>query len=165
MGLEEVVEREDKIIRSAKYIMNYAYDNYVKTAFRKKKYKKVTRNGALNYSSLAMGAGEQRLFSLLETLYSMPAYSLLLIDELDLTLHTSALMRLIDEMVKIANSQNIQIVFTTHREELIQRKDINIRHIWNANDGSQTFVLDHTTRLHTAFDRKDGEAIRSICRR
>ena len=25
------------------------------------------------------------------------------------------------------------------------RKDINIRHIWNANDGSQSFVLDHTT--------------------
>ena len=145
MGLEEAVEREDKIVNSARYIMNYAYNNYVKTTCHKKKYKNVTRNGVLNYSSLAMGAGEQRLFTLLEIIHSMPAYSLLLIDELDLTLHTSALIRLVDEMVKIANSKNIQIVFTTHREELAERNDINIRHIWNANDGSQTFVLDHTT--------------------
>ena len=145
MGLEEEVERRNDIIRSASHIMNYTYDNYVKTSFRKKKYKKVTRNGEINYSSLAMGAGEQRLFSLLEVLYSMPAYSLLLIDELDLTLHTSALMRLVDEMVKVAEKKHIQIVFTTHREELALREDINIRHIWNANDGSQSFVLDHTT--------------------
>ena len=114
MGLEEEVERRNDIIRSASQIMNYPYNNYVKTSFRKKKYKKVTRNGGINYSSLAMGAGEQRLFSLLEILYTMPAYSLLLIDELDLTLHTSALMRLVDEMVRVAERKHIQIVFTTH---------------------------------------------------
>lgn len=145
MESEEEVERRNDIIRSASIIMNYAYQNYVKTTFRKKKYKKVTRNDNINYSSLAMGAGEQRLFSLLETLYSMPAYSLLLIDELDLTLHTSALMRLVDIMVSVANKKHFQIVFTTHREELALREDINIRHIWNACDGSQSFVLEHTT--------------------
>lgn len=145
MGLEEEVERRNDIICSASQIMNYSYNNYVKTSFRKKKYKKVTRNGEIKYSSLAMGAGEQRLFSLLEILYAMPAYSLLLIDELDLTLHTSALMRLVDEMVKVAERKHVQIVFTTHREELALREDINIRHIWNANDGSQSFVLNHTT--------------------
>ena len=52
-----------------------------------------------------MGAGEQRLFSLLETLYSMPPESLLLIDELDLTLHTLALKKLVREMVKVANKK------------------------------------------------------------
>lgn len=144
MELEEEIEREKEIIRSASRIMNYTYNNYVKTSFRNKKYKKVTRNGEINYSSLVMGAGEQRLFSLLEILYTMPAYSLLLIDELDLTLHTSALIRLVDEMVEVANRKHIQIVFTTHREELALRKDINIRHIWNANDG-QSFVLNYTT--------------------
>lgn len=143
MGVEEDVALRDQIIVAASRIMNYPYDNYSKVPFRGKKFQKVARNGALNYSSLAMGAGEQRLFSLLEKLYSMPAYSLLLIDELDLTLHTSALMRLIDEMVTIANKRHIQIVFTTHREELAFRTDINIRHIWNAN--GQSFILDRTT--------------------
>ena len=145
MGAEEAVRLKDEIVRSASRIMNYEYEDYVKAIFRKKKYKKVARNGELNYSSLAMGAGEQRLFTLLEILYSMPAYSLLLIDELDLTLHTFALMRLIDEMVNVSNRKHIQIIFTTHREVLAFRQDINIRHIWNAVDGSQSFVLDHTT--------------------
>ena len=68
MELEEEIEREKEIIQSASRIMNYTYNNYVKTSFRNKKYKKVTRNGEINYSSLVMGAGEQRLFSLLEIL-------------------------------------------------------------------------------------------------
>ena len=145
MGVEEEVGRKDDIIRSASMIMNYPYEDYVKAACRKRKFKKVARNGQLKYSSLSMGAGEQRLFSLLEILYSMPPYSLLLIDELDLTLHKSALAKLVDEMVRISNNKNLQIVFTTHREELAFRKDINIRHIWNAADGSKSFVLNHTT--------------------
>lgn len=143
MGLDEEVERGNEIIRAASHIMTYVYDTYAKTSCRKKKYKKVSRNGKINYSSLAMGSGEQRLFSLLEIIFTMPPYSLLLIDELELTLHTSALMRLVDEMVKVAEKKHIQIVFTTHKEELALREDINIRHVWNAPDG--TFVLDHTT--------------------
>lgn len=144
LGAEEAVNAREEIIRAASLIMNYRYEDYTKASCLKKKYKKVT-NDTLNYSSLSMGAGEQRLLSLLEELYSMPAYSLLLIDELDLTLHTSALMKLVDEMVKVADKRNIQIVFTTHREELASRKDINIRHIWNDPSGGQSFILDHTT--------------------
>lgn len=75
----------------------------------------------------------------------MPAYSLLLIDELDLTLHTSALMRLVVEMVNVARKKHLQIVFTTHREELALRNDINIRHIWKTANSNDTFVLDHTS--------------------
>lgn len=145
MGADEIVQRKDNIIRAASSIMNYNYSDYAKVSCHKKKYKKVSRNDAGNYSSLAMGAGEQRLFTILEVLYSMPAYSLLLIDELDLTLHTSALMRLVDEMVKIAKNKNLQIVFTTHREELALRDDINIRHIWKVANSTDTFVLDHTS--------------------
>lgn len=114
MGVEEAVVYKDDIIRSASKIMNYAYEDYVKATCRKRKFKKMARNGQLRYSSLSMGAGEQRLFALLETLYSMPPYSLLLIDELDLTLHKSALAKLVDEMVKVANKRHLQIVFTTH---------------------------------------------------
>lgn len=145
MGEEETVKTRNEIIASASNILNFDYEDYHKAICKNKKYKKVRRNSVINYSSLSMGAGEQRLFSLLETLYSMPPESLLLIDELDLTLHTLALKKLVREMVKVANKKNLQIVFTTHREELAFEKNINIRHIWNASDGSQTFVLDHTT--------------------
>ena len=145
MGGEEDVTDKDRIIHSASYIMNYDYSNYTKTSCKNKKYKKVSQRELGHYSSLAMGAGEQRLFTILEILYSMPAYSLLLIDELDLTLHTSALMKLVDKMADFAQHKHLQIVFTTHREELALRNDINIRHIWKAVNSNDTFVLDHTT--------------------
>ena len=144
MGSEESLSSEEKIIPSASKIMNYVYSGYKKVTFGKKKYKRVSKNNKIYYSSLAMGAGEQRLFTILETLYSMQPYSMLLIDELDLTLHTSALNKLVDEMIDVANKRNMQIVFTTHREELASREDINIRHIWNDSDGN-SHVLDRTT--------------------
>lgn len=145
MGADENVQRREQILRAASAIMNYDYNNYSKVSCHKKKYKKVARNGAGSYSSLAMGAGEQRLFNILEILYSLPAYSLFLIDELDLTLHTSALTKLVDEMVNVARRKHLQIVFTTHREELALRNDINIRHIWKTANSNDTFVLDHTS--------------------
>lgn len=146
MGAVEDVQQKETIVRAASTIMNYDYSNYAKASFLRKKYKKVVRDSAtINYSSLAMGAGEQRLFNILEILYSLPAYSLFLIDELDLTLHTSALMKLVDELTRVAQHKHLQIVFTTHREELALRKDINIRHIWKTANGNDTFVLDHTS--------------------
>lgn len=145
MGADENVQRREQILRAASAIMNYDYNNYSKVSCHKKKYKKVARSGAGSYSSLAMGAGEQRLFNILEILYSLPAYSLFLMDELDLTLHTSALMKLVDEMVNVARRKHLQIVFTTHREELALRNDINIRHIWKTANSNDTFVLDHTS--------------------
>lgn len=47
-----------------------------------------------------MGAGEQRVFKILSALYSVPKYSLVLIDEVDLLLHTNALRRLIKKCMK-----------------------------------------------------------------
>lgn len=142
---DQAVEEAQRIISSASLIMNINYSGYVKNHRGKKIFSKVTTNNGNGYSSLSMGAGEQKLFQILETLYKMPPYSLLLIDELDLTLHTSALMKLIAEMVCVADNKHLQIIFTTHREEVTTLETINIRHIWNASDGSKSFVPNHTT--------------------
>ena len=48
-------------------------------------------------------------------------------------------------MVSIAANRHLQIVFTSHREELTTRNDINIRHIWTPIGGEQSFCLNHTT--------------------
>ncbi len=144
MGNETEIHDKEKIIQDASYILGFEYQNYSRVPFFKKSYKRATV-AEYSYSSLSMGAGEQRLFTILEVLYSMPAYSLLLIDELDLTLHSSALNRLLDKMNKVAENRHLQIVFTTHREELTLRNDINIRHIWKTATEPTTFVLNHTT--------------------
>ena len=78
-------------------------------------------------TALSMGAGEQRVFKILNEVYSCPKHSLILIDEVDLLLHENALKRMIQKLFEIATNRNLQIVFTTHSmlmTELTQYVDI-----------------------------------------
>lgn len=89
-------------------------------------------HGGIQYSSLAMGAGEQRAFKILKRALSCEKNALLLIDEIDLLLHTEALDGLLSALSKIARKKSLQVLFTTHRESVLSRgDDIAIRHIYN----------------------------------
>lgn len=139
------VENKDKILQSAAKVLGYQYDDYIKTSCGNRKYKRVRTMGKTSYTSLSMGAGEQRLFTILEYMYNLPAYSIMLVDELDLTLRTTALNRLVDIMVDFAQKRHGQIIFSSHREELTKRSDINLRHIWIPANVRHNFCLNHTT--------------------
>lgn len=139
------IENHDEVVQAFSNIMCRNYDAAEREAFLKKNYTRVRLHDAENYTSLSMGAGEQRLLYIIELLYHVPEYSLILIDELDLTLHTLALNRLMDLIVMIAEQKHLQVFFTSHREVLTARQDINVRHIWRPANVEQTFCLDHTT--------------------
>lgn len=72
------------------------------------------------YSSLAMGAGEQRVLEILSAVFRAPRYALILIDEIDLLLHTAALKELIKIIYDRAVERSLQIIFTTHREAILE---------------------------------------------
>jgi len=127
------------IIEKVSYVLGGNYQNCFNGNRKKKKYRIVKRND-IEYPSIAMGAGEQRLLTILDIVFSAPDYSLILIDELDLTLHTQALNRLLDILVERAKRKHLQIIFTTHRENVTQRTDINIRHIYQT--GNKTFCFE-----------------------
>jgi energy-coupling factor transporter ATP-binding protein EcfA2 len=100
-----------------------------------KKYTSLTReewNGQrLDYPSVVMGAGEQRLLRLLYAVEESHDGGLILVDELDLLLHGVALKNLIKHLHDRCQAKRLQLVFTSHREELLALKDhINIRHVW-----------------------------------
>lgn len=139
------IDNHDAVVQAFSNILCRIYDAAQNEAFLKKNYTRVQLHGAASYTSLSMGAGEQRLLYIIELLYHVPEYSLILIDELDLTLHTMALQRLVTLIVQVANAKHLQVIFTSHREELTRRRDINIRHIWQPANVAQTFCLDHTT--------------------
>lgn len=133
----------DEIRKIASFILNteYAELNAHKVTKSRKTLVGVQRND-ISYSSLAMGAGEQRLFNILQVVSQAEKYALIVIDEIDLTLHTEALNRLIDWLQKSAIEKNLQIVFSSHRENLAERNDINIRHI-HQNE-HKTICLEYT---------------------
>lgn len=147
MNTTEDVANKNLIIRAASQIMGRCYEDYAKPHCGKRKYKKVNVRGGIQYTSLSMGAGEQRIFTILDKIYSAPEYSLILVDELDLTMHTTAFMRLLDIMVSVARERKLQIVFTTHREEIASRTDINIRHIWKPANQNQSLCLNQTNPM------------------
>jgi len=87
-----------------------------------------------------MSAGEQKIFLLLEKVFRSMKYSLILIDELDLLLHDSAMKNLIKVISERAESYNLQVVFTTHRESILELSDlINIRHIFGTSEKTLCF--------------------------
>lgn len=134
----------NKIKCGISYIMHRDYGDFINCRNERKSYKGLKYRN-ISYPSLYMGAGEQRIIKFLETVYSVPDYSLILIDELDLTLHTEALLRLMRVLDRECRERNIQIVFTSHREELLDCSFINIRHLVNDANGKTSICLERTT--------------------
>lgn len=103
-----------KIISDASVILNKDYYELTSNKTSTRALIGVKTHSGLAYSSLSMGSGEQRIFKILETVYTAPAYSMILIDEIDLLLHPSALSKLITILYQKALDKHLQIIFTTH---------------------------------------------------
>lgn len=147
----------ETILNKATYVLNKNYTRYNTHKTSSKEFIGVEAEG-LKYSALSMSAGEQKVFHILKTVYEAGKYSLILVDELDLLLHDLALKRLIDVIVERAESKNLQVIFTTHRESVVERDDINIRHIYSSD--IQTYCLNETKP--DALTRLIGGPIRSV---
>lgn len=89
-----------------------------------------------------MGAGEQRVLKILKTIHSADTYSLILIDEIDVLLHTTALKRLVKKIYDVASKRNLQIIFTTHSLEILKLKEyVDVRYIQQTDE--KTMVYDY----------------------
>jgi len=128
------------ILKEASYCLNRQYTAYnIHDPGKGRKFIGVEANG-IRYSALSMSAGEQKIFLLLERVFRAARNSLILIDELDLLLHDSATKNLIKVVSKRAQNYNLQVIFTTHRESIIELSDlINIRHIFGTSEKTLCF--------------------------
>ncbi len=104
-------------------------------------FSKFTKNG-ITYTEHTMGAGEKRVFEVLKAAHDplLRPNGLLLIDELDVLLHEKAFKKLVEELIVIAEEALLEIVFSTHRESIVQfRRAINIVSIFNMGTGVTAF--------------------------
>lgn len=115
---KEKSKLDEKVINDAAYILNKNYEELMSHTLGRKKYVGVHTKDGIVYSALSMGAGEQRVIKILQTVYSAYQYSLILIDEIDLLLHADAFKKLIERLYEIAEDRHLQIVFTTHALEM-----------------------------------------------
>lgn len=139
-------------------IMNRDYSSYNLHKATRTNYFGVEHE-QIRYSSLSMSAGEQRIFKILTQVFGAPKYSLILIDEIDLLMHTFALKRLVRVLHQRAKEKELQIVFTTHSPYILNENSlINIRHLYNTP--SKTFCFSDT-KPDTIY-RMTGELTRPI---
>lgn len=133
-----------QIANAATQIMGISYSDLKVNKTDKINCFTVKRKG-IECHSFNLGAGEQKVFRILQILYRVPHHSLIVIDELDLTLHTAALRELIKIMIFEASKpeRQLQIVFTSHRQELMKNAAYNVRYILNTP--AKTFCLDNPT--------------------
>lgn len=123
---EEII---NTILGKASIVLNRRYASYHVHEASGKEFIGVEADG-LRYSALSMSAGEQKVFYILEKVFRAKKYSLILIDELDLLLHDQAMKKLIEVILERAADKKLQVIFTTHRESVLELEEkINIRHI------------------------------------
>lgn len=154
-----------EIRQRAGYILNREYTRYHANRLSSRASLIGVEFQGVNYSALSMGAGEQRLFRILKTIKTAGNYALILIDEIDLLLHTDALNRLLKVANEYAVAKNLQVIFTTHRESVVNFDSfIAIRHIYHGPiPPYKTFCFEETKP--DALTRLTGQPQRplSIC--
>ena len=133
-----------KVRDAAAYVLNFDYTEFNEHSVAGKRRYIGVKNRDVRYSSLSMGAGEQRVFEIFTQAYSLGHYGLMLIDEVDLLLHADALDRLLSRLSDLALDRHLQIIFTTHREMVVESPHVQaVRHLYAVS--GQTLVLDRTT--------------------
>jgi AAA15 family ATPase/GTPase len=151
-------ETVEQILAKASHIFNKHYTALNSHTASRRRFLGVVSDD-LTYSALSMSAGEQKVFYLLDKIFNAEQYSLFLIDEIDLLLHDAALQRLLDVLAERCAAKKIQVIFTTHRESVLERDSVvNIRHIYN----TPTKTLCFNDTKPEALTRLNGRAQRTL---
>ncbi len=72
----------------------------------------------VRYSGFHQGAGETTLAGLLRV--DMPSYGIVLIDELETSLHPRSQRRLVRDLAEVCRVKELQIIFTTHSPYVLE---------------------------------------------
>lgn len=138
----------DRILAKAKYIIGKEYINYSLCKRYDNRTNIKVSVGGQAYTSLSMGAGEQRVFRILDEVVKAEPYGLILIDEIDILLHQSSLKRLIEILVKEAKKKHLQIVFTAHNQYILELPNIEFRHIYQRTDRTECLIGNNADGLY-----------------
>ena len=107
----------------------------------------------LRYSGFHQGAGEIAAAELLAVDY--PKYSIILIDEVETSLHPRAQRRLMRDLARVAREQELQIILTTHSPYILDELPPEARIYLMDGAGGKTAVVGVSPEF--AMTRMDDE--------
>jgi predicted ATPase len=181
LGIERIVPHSEKsqsksYSKSFSNIAQEGYKNEVKEAVGRilgKRYEEfkyvshskyrlplVVSNGN-KYSGFHMGAGENALFEVLSVIHSASEGALVVIDEIELGLHSEAQKKFIDYLKDICKKRRVQILCTTHSKDVFSQLPDDAR-IFIENINGKTVVYDSISPEY-AFSKLSAENPLEIC--
>jgi len=116
---------------------------YTDASFKKEAGKAVGILGTEDrtYSNYHQGAGEDATFDLMEILEQARRNSLIIIDEVEASLHPRAQRRLVTELIDIARKSRVQFILSTHSAYVLEQLPAEARVlIQNTRDGGKRVV-------------------------
>lgn len=114
----------------------------------------VVSSGTATYSNFHQGAGEDTTMDLVALLQEIPRNSLLLIDEVESSLHPRAQRRLMTELISICTSKRVQLIATTHSPYVLEQLPPEAR-IYIQNDTSGVKQVLYGVTPEYALSRMD----------
>ncbi|CAB3862116.1 hypothetical protein LMG26842_03405 [Achromobacter dolens] len=94
------------------------------------------RRGDYVYAEPHMGAGEQKVINLVRSLEAMPARSLILLEEPEITLHSDAQRGLAWYLMSLARRKGHQIIVATHSADLFETLPPEARVLLSRREGA-----------------------------
>lgn len=110
----------------------------------------------LTYTGFNMGAGENAVLGLILEILSAGEGALIVVDEIELGLHTQAQIRLIEELKKLCQKYKCQIICSTHSKEILQQLPPSARVFLKRSDDHDTEIIPNISAEY-AFGKLSGE--------
>lgn len=111
---------EAKVKDAAGKILGKKYDEFKYVSHSKYRLPIVTVNGN-RYSGFNMGAGENALFEVLSVMHAVSEGALVVIDEIELGLHSEAQKKFIQVLKELCKQRSLQIICTTHSRDIFSQ--------------------------------------------
>lgn len=110
---------EHKVKEAVGTILGKTYDDF--RYLEHSKYSlPIVKCGTTVYSGFNMGAGENALFEIFSTIYASGVGTLLVLDEIELGLHSQAQHRFIERLKDVCIEMQAQVICTTHSKEIFE---------------------------------------------
>ena len=112
----ENTELDDASLQALSYVLgqNYSRARFTATDINSGREVGLLTKGDGEISQFHQGAGEDAMLDMFKLLQSIPPYSLLVIDEVENSLHPQAQRRFIKHLLKLARSKKLQVILSTH---------------------------------------------------
>lgn len=103
--------------------------------------------GGTEISQFHQGAGEDATLDLVKNLQSVPDTSLILIDEIENSLHPKAQRRLIRKFLALSRQKRLQIIVSTHSPYILQELPLQARVLLARNSGEVNAIYNVSTEF------------------